>query len=97
MENLNIKVADKLILVFYIGIERFMNNQPRAMEYMVNVKNAFEHLKDESTELIFIEQFETNESRVEAINPKLINEKDYEEVKKLVNEYKEKMKEFISR
>ena len=73
-----------------------MSNQPRAMEYMVNVKNTFEHLKDESTELIFIEQFETNESRVEAINPKLINEEDYEEVKKLVNEYKEKMKEFIS-
>ena len=67
------------------------------MEYMVNVKNTFEHLKDESTELIFIEQFETNESRVKAINPKLINEEDYEEVKKLVNEYyKEKMKEFIS-
>ena len=96
MKNLNKKVADKLILVFYIGVERFMSNQSRAMEYMVNVKNTFEHLKDESTELIFIEQFETNESRVEAINPKLINEEDYEEVKKLVNEYKEKMKEFIS-
>ena len=30
-----------------------MSNQSRAMEYMVNVKNTFEHLKDESTEINF--------------------------------------------
>ena len=45
MKNLNKKVADKLILVFYIGVKRFMSNQPRAMEYMVNVKIPLNILK----------------------------------------------------
>lgn len=88
-------LKDKLILVFYVGIEDC--NMARANERLIDVRNHFESLKDESVEFIFAPDFETRSCRVETINPKRISDEEYEKVLEIVEDYKNRLKNYDQR
>ena len=85
-------LKDKLIIVVYIGVEDC--NKARANERLVEVRNHFESMRDESVEFIFVPDFETCSCRVDAINPKRISDEEYEKVSEIVEDYKNRLKKF---
>lgn len=91
----NMLLKDKLILVFYVGVEGL--SMTRTSEMVRDARYHFESLKDESVEFIFVPDFKTRSCRVEAINPKRISDEEYEKVSEIVEDYKNRLKNYDQR
>lgn len=86
-------MKDKIILVFYVGCKMLPKYD---IPYYINkLASSFDRLKDETVESIFIPCTEEVDSRVECINPKLVTEEVYDEVNKIVGDFKYHYKEFV--
>lgn len=80
-------IKDKIILVFYIGLKNiFDDDRP---DYMAEITQHMNCLKDDSTELLFIPLSSTNDSKIECINPRIINNEDeVKKIEELIEKYK---------
>lgn len=85
-------LKDKIILVFYIGVESL--SKPKAAQYLASASNHFKGLADESAELIFLPDFETDTPHIDVINPRLLCDEDYCKVEELVDTCKKKLEEW---
>lgn len=78
----------KLILIFYINVSNiYRGDMP---EYMNEVASCLSNVED-GTDKYFIPIYESD-SRVECINPVMISEKEYEEVKGKLEEFDARLK-----
>lgn len=85
-------LRDKIIFVFYIGVEDMPKRN--VSERLCDARYHFDYLRDESTEIIFLPDFDTQSCRVEAINPKLLCDEDYCKVEEMVDNFHTKLKEW---
>jgi len=71
---------DKLFLVIYIGVKNMSDTD------IADYVRAFENVwsPDESVQIIFIPTVESNTTRVECINPVLLDEEKYKEVEEKI-------------
>ena len=81
---------DKLFLVFYLNIENIQDYE--VSEYLDQVARAFQF--DDSIEKMFV-PIREGETRVECINPVLLNEEQYAEVEKKIASIKEEVSEIL--
>lgn len=67
-------LKDKLILIFYVGV----GGRPmlRANEVMHSTQMHFDRISDESTQFIYIPDFDSSTTHIEAVNPKSLKEED---------------------
>lgn len=86
-------MRDKIILVFYIGCHEILREN--VIDYVNEIAHRFEFYRDNTTEIIFIPCFEETDSRIECINPKLVNQKTYDEAMKVVETFKSKADEIL--
>ena len=84
------KDKDKLIVVFYFNVSKYNKIDVPSILYKVERYIKF----DDSVHSFVIPVYD-GESRVECINPKLINEEDYKKVEKQLIEIKNKYNSFI--
>lgn len=87
-------MKDKIILVFYVGI-RNLSDKNDVQDYLTKLRDLAVHDNDDSVEGFFVPLSETNEIRIECINPVMISEEKYSEVEKKLSELKEKMEKAI--
>lgn len=83
---------EKIILVYYINMYNVDNEK---IEYYLGLVKEKIFLQDDSIIQYFI-PIRNGETRVECINPKLVSEEDYKEVKELLDKTKEKLNKIIS-
>ena len=87
-------VKDKIFLVVYIDTKNICADDE--YEYINGVERAMSHLNDGSVELLLIPNKEGRGTRVECINPVLLNEKEYERVRNLTKKFKKEVGKFVS-
>lgn len=78
-------LKDKLILVFYLGCEGM--NRRQVNETSVQASMYFRYLRDESSETIFIPNFESPNTKVEVLNPRDMNTDDLKKLESLIDEF----------
>lgn len=81
---------DKLILVYYVNIGTF--NQSEVSQFMERFVKSVEN-KDM---IQYYVPVRGENSRIECINPKLINEDEFKKVKETLDSYKSKLDEFLN-
>ncbi len=81
---------DKLILVAYINISGVSDADVSA--FITEAVNNLKPKEDDST-LFYVIPVRGEESRIECINPRLVNEKEYENAKQACEKITEKLKE----
>lgn len=86
-------MKDKIILVYYIGVKKIAKDY--VYDYLTHVRNAIAHDRDDSVEEFFIPTAESDETRIECINPVMVSEEKYAEVEKTLTEMREKMEKAI--
>jgi hypothetical protein len=86
-------MKDKIVLVYYIGVKKI--EKQYLNDFLTQVRNSIAHDRDDSVDEFFIPTFETDETRIECINPVLLSEEKYAEVEKTLAEMREKMEKVI--
>lgn len=86
-------MKDKIILVYYIGVKKIAKEY--VYDYLTQVRNSIALYMDNSVEEFFIPTAESDEARVECINPVMVSEEKYAEVEKTLAEMREKMEKAI--
>jgi len=72
---------DKIILVYYIGVKTVT---PKDINlYLHNIKDLI-FIDDENVIRYIIPVMNTNETRIECLNPKIVSKKDYTHTKKII-------------
>lgn len=86
---------DKLILVFYIGVEGICDSDVPA--YMSEVADYITRGKDESAEFYFIPDPESRTTRVECINPQFLTEERVKEMEEKSNELMKRLSQAVDK
>lgn len=83
---------EKLIIVVYLGIKE--DDEFKANEIIENFIN-YSLPKDDDKQFFVIPTF--GETRIECINPKLINEDEYSKVKEVLNNVEVNLSDFFKK
>ena len=84
---------EKLILVIYVGIKQFMDND--AIDYLDKISQIFgSKIKDDVIYLI-VPKRDTTEITVDCINPKLVDAELYREAEKRVKIFQDAIDEIM--
>lgn len=86
-------MRDKIILVFYIGCANL--NREDIYELLNHTVDSFRQCWGDSVETIFIPCFEEVDTRIECVNPKLVNQDAYDEAMNVVEKFKSKTDEIL--
>ena len=86
-------MRDKIILVFYIGCASI--NRYEIPEFLNSIADSFRKRWDDSVETIFIPCIEEVDTRIECINPKLVNQDVYDKAMDVVEKFKSKTDEIL--
>lgn len=86
-------MKDKIILVFYIGCASL--NREDIPEFLNHITDSFRQHCDDSVVTIFIPCIEEVGTRIECINPKLVNQDAYDEAMNAVEKFKSKTDEIL--
>lgn len=86
-------MRDKIILVFYIGCASL--NREDIPEFLNHIADSFRQRWDDSVETIFIPCVEEVDTRIECVNPKLVNQDAYDEAMNVVEKFKSKTNEIL--
>ena len=81
---------DRIIIVFYLDISRI--NSADVVEYTHAFAKSFNGYFDDSVKALYVPI--NGESHIECINPVLLNEEQYENVHKRVEEYENEFKKW---
>lgn len=84
---------DKIILVFYINIDGIDNIY--CTEYLNNARKSLTNGNDESI-MSYIVPIKGENSKIECINPKVIDDKEYEHIIEKLNKAQDKLNEFLT-
>ena len=82
---------ERLFIVVYLNISNF-SDQQNIKAYIYNISNS---LKYDDTINTLVIPVRDSETRIECINPMLLNKEQYKEVENKINEFKEKINEQI--
>ena len=87
-------LKDKIFLVFYLDT----TDIPRGDEgeYILSISERLEYLKDDSVMLVIV-PVEGQETRLECINPVLLNEEQYVQVQKKIERCNDALSEFFKK
>lgn len=86
---------EKLILVIYVGVRQFMDND--AIEYLDKISQIFgSKIKDDVLYLV-VPKRDTTEITIDCINPKLLNKKQYKKVEESVKKLKRAADEIMKK
>lgn len=88
-------LKDKLILVFYIGVENICDCDVPA--YMSEIADWITRDKDESAEFYFIPDPESRTTRVECINPQFLTEERVKEMEEKANELMTRLSQAVDK
>lgn len=92
---MNKHLKDKIILVFYVSVDALDDCDIGA--YIEEFNKIFSNWNnDDSVEKIIVPTRNGESSKVECINPVLLDAEKYAEVEEIVNEFKMKMNEFFN-
>ena len=86
-------MRDKIILVFYIGCANI--NRDEIPEFLNLIADSFRKRWNDSVETIFIPCIEEVDTRIECINPKLVNQDVYDKAMDVVEKFKSKTDEIL--
>lgn len=86
-------MKDKIILVFYVGCANLKREE--VPEYLNEIKDSVTPHQDNSVEMIFVPCIDEIDTRIECINPKLVEQDAYDDVMKLFENLKTKTDEII--
>lgn len=86
-------MKDKIILVFYVGCANLKREE--VPEYLNAIHDSLLLHRDNSVEMIFVPCLDEIDTRIECINPKLVEQDAYDEVMKLFENLKTKTEEII--
>lgn len=84
-------LKDKIILVFYLDTTDIPRGDEN--EYIKNASEALNYLKDDSVMLVIV-PVEGQETRLECINPVLLNEEQYAQVQEKIDGFQKALDEF---
>ena len=84
-------LKDKITLVFYIGSKGLQKFD--AIKRVIDAREYFRGLKDDSSEFIFLPDYYDENDHIEAINPKVISEEDFAKVEHIIEKLKRKIDE----
>ena len=87
------KMKDKIILVYYISIANI--DDVDVNDYINDVTDALKIDDDDSVFQLFVPTNESDNCRVECINPVLVSEEKYAEALQKLEEAKERMDKAI--
>lgn len=82
---------ERLFIIVYVNISNF-SDQQTVKEYVYHISNSLKY--DDTINTIVI-PVRDSETRIECINPILLNEDQYKEVESKINELKERINEQI--
>ena len=85
-------IKDKIFLVLYVDVSRIQIED--TYEYLSTVTDAFERIKDESVQMVILPVRE-QETRLECINPVLLNEEQYAQVQEKLNAFQKVFDELM--
>ena len=85
-------IKDKIFLVLYVDVSRIPIED--TYEYLSTVTDAFERIKDESVQMAILPVRE-QETRLECINPVLLNEEQYAQVQEKLNDFQKVFDELM--
>jgi hypothetical protein len=85
--------ADKLVLVFYIGVGDL--NTKEIEQYINKLISFTNKNKEERETRFFIPVIKTREIRIECLNPKLVNKKEYQTTLKKLQQVQKDFDEFM--
>lgn len=83
---------EKIILIIYINVDGL--SRARGEQVMSEMVNAFGNTE---TILHYIIPVLQGETRIECVNPKLVSEEEYMDVRKLMEETQVQLKEFFKK
>lgn len=86
---------DKLILVFYIGVQSIDAGDIPA--YISEITSHITRGADESVQFYFIPDLETSSSHVECINPMFLTEEKLKETEEKTNELMRRLSQTVNR
>lgn len=86
-------MKDKIIIVHYIGVERIDDGD--IGEYLDEISENFSFKNDDTVYSYFVPVMDSNEIRIECINPVEVNAEKYAEVVRKLNEANEMLKKAI--
>lgn len=86
-------MRDKIILVFYIGCANV--NRHEIPEFLNSIADSFRKRWNDSVETIFIPCIEEVDTRIECVNPKLVNQDAYDKAMDVVEKFKSKTDEIL--
>ena len=77
---------DKLILVVYVGIQQFMNDN--AIDYLDRISEVFGERLGDDVYCLIVPKRDTTEITVDCINPKLVDAEQYKKAEESVEKLK---------
>ena len=85
-------LKDKIFLVLYLDTAEIP--QDFEGEYIKNISERLEHLKDDSVMLVIV-PVEGQETRLECINPVLLTEAQYVQIQKKIEKFNDAISEIL--
>lgn len=86
---------DKLILVVYVGIQQFMDDN--AIEYLDKISQVFGKRLGDDVYCLIVPKRDTTEITIDCINPKLVDAELYREAEKRVKAFQDIIDELIEK
>lgn len=83
---------EKIILVFYISIEGM--SLTKAEDFLSKIVEKSKTNQEDNIISYYI-PIKNGETRIECLNPKLISEEDYTNIKNILDKTKQKLNEFL--
>lgn len=83
---------EKIILVFYISIEGM--SLTKAEDFLSKIVEKSKTNQEDNIISYYI-PIKNGETRIECLNPKLISEEDYTNIKNILDKTKQKLDEFL--
>ena len=89
------KTRDKIIIVVYLNVSNI--DRGDVCEYLDNARRSMFGFTEDGSAEVLILPIEDEDSHVECINPVLLDEKEYEKVKDVVERFKTAFDEFLAK
>lgn len=85
---------DTVILVFYVGVKGLTDSQ--VYRHMSDIQDAIRVKPMEGCKVLVLPTAETNEVRVECINPKLVTEEEFKKASALIEKSEKAISDFMN-
>jgi len=87
---------DKIILIFYLGYDQSMSSSD-IYKKTDDARKSLQEILDKNNILGFWVPVVNESTHIECVNPKIVSEVEYQDVKKILEDYQQKLNIFLKK